>query len=1666
VFAVLFATPLVTAAVAAGAASVPVIIHLLSRKRYRIVDWAAMRFLLAAQKQNLRRLRLEQWLLLAVRTLSLLLLIAAMAAVAPWAEALWQRLLPGGIGASVAVAGRTHKVIVLDGTLSMTLRRDDGGTGFDRAKALAAELARSSSAGDGLSVVLLASPAQAVVPGPAEEAGKVAHEIDGLRCTHGAADLGQGLAVVEDLLRRSPGKFAQREVYFLTDLQRSAWTLPPASTGTWAEAWGRIQTQAQVVMIDVGRDGADNLAVTNLALAEPLAVAGTRAAVTATVHNFGAGDRPQVRAELFVGRSPLPGTAGEPFALRKVQEELLAVPAGGSAGVSFPVEFRAAGEYVVQVRLEGDALEADDVRTLTVPVRDVLPVLVVNGKPAAERLETAAAWLADALDPFPASAPRNPLFPARPKVVGESQFADASAGDLSAYDCVFLCDVPRLSEREAARLESHLKRGGGVVIGLGPHVDLEAYNRLLYRDGAGILPAKLVGQARAPAGGFFTLAADDEQFQRAPLAAFAADNDRASLLNARFSQYVRVEVAAHAPVRRLLSLLPAGKPDEPPRETEVRPGALDPLVLEWPRHRGRVVLVTSTFNTDWTSWPIAPSFPPFVQELLRFAVARPPQRTLGVGEPIEELLPPGLPAGDAAVTTPDGRTVSVSLEAGEDATRLRFAETDQSGLYRVALDGARRELLYAVNVPGGGSNSESDLRRLNPADLRGSDGDVQIVTELRSIRRVPKRVAPPTDVAADAEPPPVHGPALARFALFAIFVLLVVEVVLAWRFGSARAGKVPSLDRPADTAGRRWLDRALALLAAAPLAACAIGAVVLLHAAVTDNLLGFLPDAWRHAVEASLGVPPAAAGEGTRWRLDYLPFLTGHPTTDRWLVGAVAVGVLALVGWIYARELPRKRFARPAAWPPVGLRAALLLLTLCVLLPQLRLLFEREGWPDLVILIDDSASMGTVDDYQDPQVKEAADKLAKLGGFTRPQRLQLAQALVTRGESDLLTELLTRRQAKLHLFHCSTQATRLGEVREPDQIVAGAEAVRKLQATGPSSQLGSAVRSVLQEFRGSALAGIVMLTDGVTTDGDDLPRAAQDAAKAGVPLYLVGLGDAREPRDLVLSDLQVEDSVHVGDRLVFEARVTVHGSLAAGSVPVTLYEKLGDQLKELARQQVTLDKAGRPVKVRLTHTPTEAGERVYVLDVPVLPDESDPANNRLERSVFVAEFQRTRVLYVEGYPRYEFRFVKALLERESAATRANKTVELKVLLADADPDYFKQDKSAVEAFPSTRDELFTQYDVVILGDVDPRHPKLGERNLQWIAEFVREKGGGLLLMAGPRAGPGAYRDTPLADVLPVEGPAVPPPETDRTEGYRLRLTPVGQMHPLFRFVPDEAENQAVWQRLAKLYWSADGCRPKPAAEVLAVKPPPGADESADPTAGEPLVVQQFVGAGRSMFFGFDETWRWRQREDERRFNQFWVQAVRYLARARQGRIELRTDKQTPYHRGEPIRLTARFPDDQPPPAAGTAVRVAAERQVPGGGVETQALQLAKLEGTRATYEALVTRTPEGAYRFTLTAPAVGSGAPKAESRVLPPPGELDLVRMNQPDLERAAAATRGRFYTLAEADRLVDELPALPRVTLNQPRPPWPVWNHPLLFGLALALVSGEWILRKRQQLL
>src|SRR5262245_23070146 len=279
-FAVLFEAPLTAAVVAGGAVSVPIIIHLLNRKRFKVVTWAAMRFLLAAQRKNSRRMRIEQILLLIVRCLVFALLVLAMASVTPWAEAMWRYFNPEGGKALAAGGQRTHKVIVVDGSFSMGTEVAES-TAFERARDVAEKIVQAGASRDAFSVVLMASPARAIVAEPSEDARKVANEVKALRLTHGGADLRGTLATVANLLKSSPGKFPAREVYFVTDMQKSSWV-----SGRPGELDAALQgfqsARARAVFVDVGQDAGGNLAITNLELDEPIATNAGEVPIRAT----------------------------------------------------------------------------------------------------------------------------------------------------------------------------------------------------------------------------------------------------------------------------------------------------------------------------------------------------------------------------------------------------------------------------------------------------------------------------------------------------------------------------------------------------------------------------------------------------------------------------------------------------------------------------------------------------------------------------------------------------------------------------------------------------------------------------------------------------------------------------------------------------------------------------------------------------------------------------------------------------------------------------------------------------------------------------------------------------------------------------------------------------------------------------------------------------------------------------------------------------------------------------------------------------------------------------------------------------------------------------------------------------------------------------------------
>ena len=412
---------------------------------------------------------------------------------------------------------------------------------------------------------------------------------------------------------------------------------------------------------------------------------------------------------------------------------------------------------------------------------------------------------------------------------------------------------------------------------------------------------------------------------------------------------------------------------------------------------------------------------------------------------------------------------------------LRWAETDFSGIYRLTIGNDPQEHLFAVNVPAATDAqqaTESDLTRTNKEELQKvyPGWDFQLVTE-------PHDVAHFGGTTGSGVEPVFQplGPSIAHWLLLAVLGLLLAEVVLAWRFGHySTVRRAPG----APAATGRWFPGLVGIVAAVTL--LVLGAT-LVHAAWTGDFLGFLPDSFRRTIEETLGIPPPAPGEGSRWRLEFTSFLW-DAATDPWLAGLVALAGAALVVWIYRQEGTTASTGYKLLL--AGVRMCFLLLTLAVLLPQLRVWFERQGWPDVVILIDDSQSMSTADRYRDPQVQAAVARLTQSTAVSPQERLTLAQALLTRTEPDWLSTLLLERKVKVHVYHCSTRPPASPTWPRRTRSKASPRPSSDLRADekNDSSQLGTAVRQVLNDFRGSSLAAVIMLTDGVTTEGEDLAR--------------------------------------------------------------------------------------------------------------------------------------------------------------------------------------------------------------------------------------------------------------------------------------------------------------------------------------------------------------------------------------------------------------------------------------------------------------------------------------------------------------------------------------------------------------------------------------------------
>ena len=708
-----------------GAASIPVVLHLLNRRQYREVRFAAMRFLLAAIRKNRRRVRVEQWLLLAVRTLLVMLVVAAMAR--PFLES----YIP------ILAGQRTHRVLVLDGSLSMGTKVG-ARPRFDQAKELAERLVREARPGDPLSVVVMGDPPRVVVREPSADREEVRKELAEVTLPHGSTDLTASFEAIDRVLGSST--VPRKEIIVLSDLQAASWRRGTGPDEGLRRAVAKLEARRpHSVVIDVGQDAGTNRAITSLRVDPPLVTTGIvpSPAIAVAVRNFAPTPAEGVKVRLIVD-----GKVGP--------ERTLSIGANAEEVVAFPYDFTTPGEHLVEARIDEDTLPLDDRRWLALPVRDAFHVLLVDGDPKPEAFRSETDFLAAALAPE-ADSPGT-ASPVKVEVGPESALARR---DLTKFDAVVLCNIARVTAAEVSALEGYLRQGGGVVVFGGEKVKAENYNALLFAGGKGLLPAEVGDPVGETDGRSAPFELDALGFRHPIVAEFAGQDPTvtAGLTRVKTARYHKLKVPKGSAAAVVLAFDKTG----------------DPAVVEAPRYRGRVVQFATTADTGWTTWPLHQSFPAvMLQAVTQAAAGRVGGRNVRVGQPMEQDLPAAAAGAPASIRRPDGRTLAAKVAPAGDVAQLRFEETDIEGPYQVKLGApANLDATYAANP----DPAESDPRKLDRAGLADAvpgwnfDYRADAAGLMGGTASVGRRGE-------------LHRP-----LLWGVLALLLIEAALAWRFG-------------------------------------------------------------------------------------------------------------------------------------------------------------------------------------------------------------------------------------------------------------------------------------------------------------------------------------------------------------------------------------------------------------------------------------------------------------------------------------------------------------------------------------------------------------------------------------------------------------------------------------------------------------------------------------------------------------------------------------------------------------------------------------------------------------------------------------------------------------------------------------------------------------------
>ena len=461
-------------------------------------------------------------------------------------------------------------------------------------------------------------------------------------------------------------------------------------------------------------------------------------------------------------------------------------------------------------------------------------------------------------------------------------------------------------------------------------------------------------------------------------------------------------------------------------------------------------------------------------------------------------------------------------------------------------------------------------------------------------------------------------------------------------------------------------------------------------------------------------------------------------------------------------------------------------------------------------------------------------------------------------------------------------------------------------------------------------------------------------------------------------------------------------------------------------------------------TPLATGDYTLTMRIPRDPQELIPDNNELSGFPISERKEQLKVLVVESYPRWEYRYLRNALERDPG-------VELTCLLFHPKLPKVGGGRSYIKNFPTTSE--LSRYDVVFLGDVGVGEKQLTVEQTRDLRQLVSAQASGLVFMPGRTGMHASLMSGPLADLYPVVLDAATPYGVGSgTQGY-FALTQLGQRSLLTRLGEAEEINRQVWRTLPGFYWYAGVKRAKAGTETLAVH-----NEVATASGRVPLIVTKTYGAGKVLFMGTDSAWRWRQGVEDKYHYRFWSQVARWMAYRRQmaqgESMRLFYSPDRP-HVDDAVMLNANVNDPLGAPLDRGSVVVQAIS--PSG--KTQTIRLQPGEGDAiGLFTGSFTPKESGNYR--LVASSSETGAPIQTDLSVHGLNREQQGRLARFEvLDEIAKITDGKLVSVSEVRSLLDYLAALPEPepTVHRTR----IWAHPLWAGLLILLLGLFWIARK-----